>query len=166
MSDSPEPNPGPPPLPTPPKRYVDVAKEKWQAATTPVKAGIAGGAAVGCFFLVLFCCAFPAALLYTFTGGAEKKLVGNWEGTHKMFGQEFKVTVEFKKNGRFSAVDGLGETWTGTWKVKLVEGKDYHLNLVYDSEPDRVKGWTVHFKDDDTITLDGFTGVSPTLKRK
>jgi hypothetical protein len=126
------------------------------------------GAGAGALLLVAisFSCVVGILIYAVWGGGSGQKLVGQWEGKVDFLGHNAKVTVEFKSNGRFSAVDGLGDTWTGTWKVKLKEGNDYHLNLVYDSEPDRVKGWTVTFKDDDTIILNGFIGVPPTLKRQ
>lgn len=168
MPDSTPTNAETPPQPTQPDSPVATAKEKWQAASTPAKAGIVGGAAAGGCFLLLLCCACPLGLSWTFLGGggAGQKLVGKWEGKERVFGQELKFSVDFKSNGRFSAIDGLEDTWSGTWKVKLVEENNYHLNLVYDQEPDRIKGWTVKFKDNDTITVEGFVALNPTLKRK
>jgi hypothetical protein len=166
MPDSTNTNAQTPTQPTQPYGPVTTAKTKWQAASTPVKAGIAGGAgACGCFLLLL-CCVLPLGLSWKFVGGgAGQKLVGKWEG-RKTFIGDGRISAEFKSNGRFSAVDGLDETWTGTWKVKLVEENAYHLNLVYDTEPDPIRGWTVKFKDNDTITIDGFMALTPTLKRK
>jgi hypothetical protein len=166
MPDSIPTNAETPPQPTQPASPVATAKAKWHAASTPVKAGIVGGVAAGGCFLLLLCCACPLVSWTFLGGGAGQKLVGKWEGKKKAFGQDLKFSVEFKSNGRYLAVDGLEETWTGSWKVKLVEDSNYHLNLVDDSEPDRIKGWTVKFKDNDTINIDGFVALNPTLKRK
>ncbi|MBI3824153.1 MAG: hypothetical protein HY289_15910 [Planctomycetes bacterium] len=73
MCDTSKPNAETPTQQAQPNATPATLKAKWQGASTPVKAGIAGGAAVGGCFLLLLCCALPAGLSWKFFGGVKEE---------------------------------------------------------------------------------------------
>ena len=60
------------------KALIQKAKAKWQGASTPVKAGIIGGVAVGGFLILGLCCVLP---LSWFFGGSGKLPLKDGGGT-------------------------------------------------------------------------------------
>lgn len=90
-------------------------------------------------------------------GPGSAKLVGTWEAKEKVpFVGLVTDTYEFRQDGGLSwkqKNEFATESDTAKWKVDRVEGNRYFLRIVWDSEPDRVKGMTVVFEDNDRFTM-------------
>ncbi len=87
------------------KALVHKAKAKWQASSTPVKAGVAGGVAVGGFLLVLLVCVLPFKWFF---------------GTSSYSRTASEMMKELRACQEAAHAEYHGKTLTVTGKVKQV----------------------------------------------